>query len=195
MWVKRHGSARDDIFVTDSGTGFFFYFDTNGKLKINTNTGNIFESTGVYRDLFKGIIYASSTMEQHLIYMNGVLDKSVTVSTALSSGAMLFVADRLTTPGNHSDISLNEIHFVEGQAIDQTDFGEFDTTTGIWNPKEFSGTTYGGAGFHLDFANGATDSSSNTTILLLQEKQLHILVKFSMDSLAHLTIHLTQMLM
>ena len=162
MWVKRHGSARDDIFVTDSGTGFFFYFDTNGKLKINTNTGNIFESTGVYRDPSAWYhICINNNGTTFNLYMNGVLDKSVTVSTALSSGAMLFGRDRLTTPGNHSDISLAEIHFVEGQALDQTDFGEFDTTTGIWNPKEFSGT-YGGAGFHLDFANGATDSSSNT---------------------------------
>ncbi|BCU93918.1 MAG: hypothetical protein CM15mV3_2040 [Caudoviricetes sp.] len=95
------------------------------------------------------------------LYVNGVLDKSVTVTAALSSGAMLFARDRLTSPGNHSDISLNEIHFVDGQALNQTEFGEFDTTTGIWNPKEVS-LTYGGAGFHLDFANGPTDSSSNT---------------------------------
>ena len=93
--------------------------------------------------------------------MNGVLDKSVTVSTALTNGAMLFARDRLTNPGNHSDISLAEIHFVEGQALPQTDFGEFDTTTGIWNPKQFGGT-YGGAGFYLDFVNGASDSSSNS---------------------------------
>ena len=162
MWVKRHGSGRDDIFVTDSNPGFFFYFHTDGKLKINTNSGNIFESTGAYNDHSAWYhICINNNGTTFNLYVNGVLDKSVTVSTALSSGAMLFARDRLTNPGNHSDISLAEIHFVEGQALNQTEFGEFDTTTGIWNPKEVS-LTYGGAGFHLDFANGATDSSSNT---------------------------------
>jgi hypothetical protein len=54
---------------------------------------------------------------------------------------------------------LADIHFIDGQALDPTSFGEFDDTTGVWVPKAYTGT-YGTNGFHLDFA----DNASTTTI-------------------------------
>ena len=33
-----------------------------------------------------------------------------------------------------------EVHFVDGQQLAATDFGEFDATTGAWNPIEFTGS-------------------------------------------------------
>jgi hypothetical protein len=54
---------------------------------------------------------------------------------------------------------LADIHFIDGQALDPTSFGEFDATTGVWVPIEYTGT-YGTNGFHLDFA----DNASTTTI-------------------------------
>jgi len=55
---------------------------------------------------------------------------------------------------------LADIHFIDGQALDPTSFGEFDTN-GIWQPKLYTGT-YGTNGFKLDFA----DNSSNTATTL-----------------------------
>jgi hypothetical protein len=56
-----------------------------------------------------------------------------------------------------------EFHFVDGQQLDPTDFGEFDTDTGIWKPKAYTGS-YGTNGFYLDFESSGslgTDSSGN----------------------------------
>ena len=56
-----------------------------------------------------------------------------------------------------------EWHFTDGVANDPTEFGEFDTTSGIWKPKEYDGS-YGTNGFYLDFADGADlgdDESGN----------------------------------
>ena len=157
MWVKRHGSARDDIFVTDSGTGFFFYFHTDGKLKINTNSGNIFESTGAYNDPSAWYhICINNDGSTFNLYVNGLLDKSVSVSTALSSGAMLFGRDRLSNPANHSDITLAEVHFVDGIVLGPGYFACGDSTTGVWNPKEFTGTG--------TTVNGGTVWSSTSTM-------------------------------
>jgi len=36
-----------------------------------------------------------------------------------------------------------------------TDFGEFDATTGVWNPTEYTGS-YGSTGFYLDFADNSS---------------------------------------
>jgi hypothetical protein len=56
---------------------------------------------------------------------------------------------------------LADIHFIDGQALTPSSFGETDATTGEWIPKAYTGT-YGTNGFHLDFA----DNSSNTATTL-----------------------------
>ena len=38
-----------------------------------------------------------------------------------------------------------EVHFVDGRALDATDFGEVDSTTGAWNPIKFTGSHNGPA--------------------------------------------------
>ena len=58
---------------------------------------------------------------------------------------------------------LSEVHFVDGQQLAASDFGEFDTDTGIWKPKAYTGS-YGNNGFYLDFENSASlgaDGSGN----------------------------------
>jgi hypothetical protein len=56
---------------------------------------------------------------------------------------------------------LADIHFIDGQALTPSSFGETDATTGAWIPKAYSGT-YGTNGFKLDFA----DNSNNTATTL-----------------------------
>jgi hypothetical protein len=56
-----------------------------------------------------------------------------------------------------------EVHFIDGQALSPTDFGEFDEDSGIWKPIEYTGT-YGTNGFYLDFENSGSlgaDQSGN----------------------------------
>jgi hypothetical protein len=61
---------------------------------------------------------------------------------------------------------LGDAHFIDGQALDLTSFGEFDTN-GVWQPIDASGLTFGTNGFHLPFSNNSTaaalgtDTSSN----------------------------------
>ena len=50
---------------------------------------------------------------------------------------------------------LADVHFIDGQALTPTSFGEFDATTGVWNPIEYTGS-YGTNGFHLDFADNSS---------------------------------------
>ena len=54
---------------------------------------------------------------------------------------------------------LDEINFIDGQALTASSFGEFDVKTGVWKPKKYTGT-YGNNGFYLDFA----DNTSTTTL-------------------------------
>jgi len=43
-----------------------------------------------------------------------------------------------------------ECHYIDGSQVAQTQFGEFDDDTGIWKPKQYTGS-YGTGGYYLDF--------------------------------------------
>jgi hypothetical protein len=56
-----------------------------------------------------------------------------------------------------------EVNFIDGLMKDEEDFGEFDSDTGIWIPKQYTGS-YGNEGYYLDFADSANlgdDASGN----------------------------------
>jgi hypothetical protein len=56
-----------------------------------------------------------------------------------------------------------EAHCIDGQALAASDFGEYDSDSGIWIPKEYTGT-YGNQGYYLDFKNASNlgqDQSGN----------------------------------
>ena len=54
-----------------------------------------------------------------------------------------------------------DVHLVDGQALDETSFGEFDADTGVWNPIKFTGD-HGTNGFHLDFSDNSSDAALGT---------------------------------
>ena len=70
---------------------------------------------------------------------------------------------------NYEDMYMAEFVFVDGQQLDATSFGEFDSDSNIWKPKDVSGLTFGTNGFYLDFedssslGNDAAGSNNWTT--------------------------------
>jgi hypothetical protein len=54
---------------------------------------------------------------------------------------------------------LSNIHFIDGQALDPTSFGQF--TNGYWEKKDYAGT-YGTNGFHLTFQDDVVSEGFNT---------------------------------
>ena len=55
---------------------------------------------------------------------------------------------------------LADIHFIDGQALDPSSFGEFDTN-GVWQPIAYTGS-YGTNGFHLPFSDNSTAAALGT---------------------------------
>ena len=55
---------------------------------------------------------------------------------------------------------MTEFNFIDGQALTPSDFGETDEDTGVWKPKEYTGT-YGTNGYYLPFS----DNTSTTTLV------------------------------
>ena len=74
--------------------------------------------------------------------------------------------------GYNFDGYMAEVHHIDGLAKAPTEFGETNSDTGQWIPKEYTGGNYGTNGYYLKFASGAigTDSSgqgNNFTVLNL----------------------------
>ena len=53
-----------------------------------------------------------------------------------------------------------EVHYCDGQKYQASDFGETDSTTGQWIPKEVSGLTYGTNGCYLNFSDNSDTTAA-----------------------------------
>ena len=144
FWYKTNLVNRDEFFDTASSTGFYFYRD--GQIKINDNSSNIFTSNGYYRDSnsFYHVVLNSDGSDVNL-YVNGVLDKSTSVSTQLYSGTASISSSHATDTAYYY---LSQYYLIDGQALDPSYFGFTDPLTNIWKPKKYTGT-FGTNGFWL----------------------------------------------
>jgi hypothetical protein len=68
-------------------------------------------------------------------------------------------ADPAAGAADYADLQLAEVIFVDGQALDPSNFSETNSTTGMYVPKRYTGT-YGTTGFRLDFFDDTAASSS-----------------------------------
>ena len=150
------------------GIGFYSY--VGGALVGQAGTTAVLADHSAWYHLVFAFDAANSTTADRLkIYINGVeqaISYTVNVSDIdhLVSNNIAHYVGR-GADGYSFDGYLAEVHFIDGQALAQTDFGEYDDNN-VWQPKEYSGT-YGTNGFHLDFADNSsnaalgTDSSGN----------------------------------
>ena len=77
---------------------------------------------------------------------------------------------RSTSDGSNFVGYLAHMHNIDGTQYAASDFGETDSTTGIWKPKLNPSVTYGTNGWFLKFENGGamgTDSSGNSNTFTL----------------------------
>jgi len=127
----------------------------------------------VYRDqsAWYHIVYAfdsrqSTAADRLKIYTNGEFQDStvqpvgmnVTSDTSIFDGGKVFCigATSATSLAQNLDGYLAEYVYVDGQQLDATSFGEFDSDSpNIWKPIDVSGLTFGNNGFYLDFEDSS----------------------------------------
>jgi hypothetical protein len=178
-WVKRGVlDSINQLFnayggITDNlNTGI--YFGADNKLVIYGQNQNWRITTQVFRDpssWYHLIIVLDTTnataTDRIKIYVNGVQVTTFDTSNAPALNADL--AFNSTNPhiigigaagsGNAFDGYLTEINFIDGQALTPTSFGEFNTLTGVWQPKKYGGT-YGTNGFYLNFNDNSAATAA-----------------------------------
>jgi hypothetical protein len=178
-WIKRtklgSNSAIFQGYDGSSGASNALYFDTNNKLSLeNGSGGQLLTTTQVFRDtsawfhLLVAIDTTQSTDTNRVkIYVNGsqVTNFSSTSYIGQNVDTMWCLANGNNKIGawwnnsSYSDLYLAEIHFIDGQALTPTSFGEFSATTGVWVPIEYTGS-YGTNGFYLTFSDNSGTTST-----------------------------------
>jgi len=108
------------------------------------------------------------------LYVNGVSQAGSFATTPTQNAdieinrnaAHQIGAANATGLANYFDGYLTEVNFIDGQALTPSSFGQIESTTGVWSPKQYAGS-YGTNGFYLKFGNTSsvaalgTDSSGN----------------------------------
>jgi len=191
FWVKRSSlGAEQRIFMGDDGGNGedFVQFKSDDKIKFASADGSQYlsdvDSTRVFRDLSSWyhvvIAYdsAQSTASNRIkFYVNGVQetvdsspggfpDQNTDILYWNTSGADIDIGARTKNSNLYFDGYLAEVVMIDGQALDPTSFGEFDSDSPtIWKPIDVSGLTFGTNGFYLDFENASSlgaDVSGNS---------------------------------
>ena len=190
FWVKlsditnAQGSGNQMLlsdFGSASNRGTIF-FESDDTLTISDRVSNSFTfkyvTTRLFRDVsawYHIVINHNRTLSTPVtkVYVNGVQETSFSTSTNPSqNGTSYFNVDgQASYVGKYGGGSeyyngyLAEAVWIDGQALDADQFGEFDEDSGIWKPIDVSGLTFGDNGFYLDFEDSGAlgaDVSGNT---------------------------------
>jgi len=185
-WVKRGnlGSAADCRMFSSWGSSssqFWIIFQTDtisiadydGSYNLQYVTNRVFRDTSAWYHIVVAIDTTQGTSGDRVkLYVNGVRETSFSTSTAPSQDQVLNFSNNgeefrigKRDSEEYLDGSMTHIHFTDGYAYAASDFGETDSTSGIWIAKTSPSVTYGNNGFFLKFENSAamgTDSSGNS---------------------------------
>ena len=194
-WVKKASLANSQgIFgVRNTGNnhinvqcGFF-----NGKwymwYKDGTNDQYLQDSYSIPRDVngwyhvvFRFDTTDATTNNRMRVYVNGeslgvnfgsVDQPAQNDDIIIGTNGLEFSVGRYMFTGGtfqYFDGSITHFHYCDGYSYAPTEFGETDSTTGIWKPKTAPSVSYGNNGFFLKMDNSANmglDSSGNSNNL------------------------------
>ena len=178
-WVKRGilGSLQMLLHAATSSAQDYtiLWFQSTDELKFFTNVGNLDRAnlitTMKFRDpsAWYHIVLATDTTQATAsnrvkMYVNGEQITAFSSSTypnlneeaKINSTEVHKIGANVNTNFQPLDGYMTEVNFIDGQALTPSDFGETDTITGVWKPKEYTGT-YGTNGFYLPM-NGSKEA-------------------------------------
>ena len=175
-WIKRGVVAGMSIFSTGSAnTDDFTVYMPSESIQIlarqssstvlNLYTNRVLRDVSAWYHVVAEIDTTQSTeSDRAKLYINGVRETSFSTETYPSQNQDLRINEsgytnyvgNLRGSGNHFDGYMAEIVLIDGQALDPTSFGEFDSTTGIWKPKKIGAIANAGTNsFYLNFKDSS----------------------------------------
>lgn len=181
FWLKRGDLGREQHIINGTASSQFYINSSDLLYFYDQTAGATYRTTQVFRDtnawyhIVIGVDTTLATASNRVrIYVNGSevtdfgieTDPTQNNSSAWNTAIAYYIGRYNPSPsGYYLDGSLTHFHFIDGIQYAASDFGETDSTTGIWKPKTAPSVTYGNNGFFLKFENSSafgTDSSGNS---------------------------------
>ena len=168
-WVD--GTATQNHYASINGNDVFYIAGRNeSSYKLLTN--RVFKDTSAWYHFVIAYDTTQATASNRIkLYVNGVQETDFSTETypAQNLDLRFLTVNGQTHIGNNTATSsragyYTEIYFLDGQTLAPTDFGEFDEDTGIWKPKQFTGS-FGSNDYYLDFESSGSlgaDASGNS---------------------------------
>ena len=151
-WVKRYSTGIRQIFFscwTGSTRLNFGYLDDD-RFEMGTQFAYILKSNALFRDPAAWqhwVVSVDTTLSSNRckVYLNGSEITSWNTNsfdstfaqnadTDINQAAVHYIG-QLGTGTSYLNAGLADVHFIDGQALAPTDFGEYDDN-GVWQPKE-----------------------------------------------------------
>ena len=187
FWIKLLRPKQDRGVITAaasgtgaSATGTRFHLNSDGTWKFATQVSNstvwAIDSTIQYNDVnswYHVVMQLDTTQgtssNRVKIYVNGTQDTSFSGSYPSQNydDYWSFGNWRIGDYGGDygyyygARFMIADIYLLDGQSLDPTYFAFTETQTGIWTPKDYTGT-FGDHGFHLEFKD---DSAATATTM------------------------------
>ena len=184
-WFKRTTLADRQMFLRfdDAGGGYFFFeFKSDDTLGFNDYDGGSsgrceyvitskkFRDPNAYYNIILTVDSTQvSSSDRVKIWVNGELQSLTSngsevcpsnYQTFATSGALQYVGGDGRYATRYYGGVISHLHFCEGYAYDETDFGSTDSTTGEWKINTSPSVSYGTNGFFLfKDDNSLTDRS------------------------------------
>jgi len=170
QWLFAGGAVSTDYTFIRFGTGG----NNNDSLEYARVVGSTLDAAKhtsmVFRDTsawYHIVVVEDAANSIARIYVNGTEaaystnDNPSNVNGAINAAAIHNMGRYTGSNIQHFDGYMDEVNFIDGQALTPASFGAINPSTGVWQPKKYTGS-YGTNGFYLPFTdNSALTTSSN----------------------------------
>ena len=176
LWFKRTLTTESGHYprlfdYRAGGVAFSVYLNTSDQLQMyDDNTSMSLKSNQVFRDVsaWYHMVFAidqtqSTGSNRVKVYVNGEQitswatedygNQNVDLSCFRADSVNFYIGGAANDAGAYFNGYITEYHFIDGQQLAQTEFGEF-SDDGIWIPKQFTGS-YGILGHYYNFSNSS----------------------------------------
>jgi hypothetical protein len=142
-----------------------FVSSTGTVLRVTTQ---VFRDTSAWYHLIIAFDTTQATANNRLkVYVNGNEITAFSTTNNLALNADSFVNNNIphaigiqaAASPTYLDGYLTEVNFIDGQALTPSSFGEINPITGVWQPKQYTGT-YGTNGFELNFSDNSAATAA-----------------------------------
>ena len=186
-WLKRTdgGTSKRGLFGVNSTNAMIRFNNDDGgsNLRVLDNASGGYDviTKAKYRDpsaWYHFVVSVDTTQstaaDRVKIYVNGVQEDTFYSASyptqnqdlTFNTAAQHNIGRTGSSNNEYLNAYLAEVHFIDGQALAPSNFGEYDDNN-VWQPKQYSGS-YGSNGFYLNFEDNSsasalgTDSSGNS---------------------------------